>query len=62
MMPIYVYSCDKCDEITEALQHLIEPPLTECEHCKKGMLTKVMGETSFRLKGTGWYETDYKHK
>lgn len=60
-MPIYEYMCDGCDEITEVLQKISEPPLTTCENCG-GNLTKKISNSTFILKGTGWYVTDYGSK
>ncbi len=60
-MPIYEYTCDGCDEITEALQKISESPLTTCENCG-GSLTKKISNSTFILKGTGWYVTDYSGK
>ncbi len=60
-MPIYEYECNKCHQITEALQKFSDPPLIECPHCK-GRLKKLMSLNRFHLKGTGWYVTDYAGK
>lgn len=60
-MPIYEYQCDKCQQVTEAMQKFSDKPLTKCEHCG-GKLQKLMSLSSFALKGTGWYTTDYKNK
>jgi putative FmdB family regulatory protein len=60
-VPIYEYICAKCGERTEAMRKMSDPPLTECPRCG-GSLTKVMSSTSFILKGTGWYATDYAKK
>lgn len=57
-MPIYEYECNKCRQITEALQKFSDPPLAECPHCD-GRLKKMMSLNSFHLKGSGWYVTDY---
>jgi len=59
-MPIYEYKCDKCQEVTEEAQKFTDKPLTTCE-CG-GRLTKLISRSSFKLKGSGWYETDFKHK
>jgi putative FmdB family regulatory protein len=61
LVPIYEYTCDGCDEITEALQKISESPLTTCENCG-GSLTKKISNSTFILKGTGWYVTDYGDK
>ena len=60
-MPIYEYECNKCSEITEALQRFSDPPLKKCPHCG-GKLHKMMSLGAFHLKGQGWYTTDYKGK
>jgi len=60
-MPIYEYTCDTCGEITEALQKVSDPPLEKCEKCG-GRLTKMISNSTFILKGTGWYATDYAGK
>jgi len=61
-MPIYEYRCDNCGEHLEALQRMSDPALTVCKNCGAEALQKVMSQTSFVLKGTGWYATDYKSK
>ena len=61
-MPIYEYQCEKCGEITEVMQRITEDPLTDCACGGKGTLHRLISLTSFRLKGTGWYETDFKGK
>ena len=60
-MPIYEYQCQKCGTIEEALQKFSDRPLTKCRHCT-GKLHKLVSQSSFHLKGTGWYVTDYKNK
>ena len=60
-MPIYEYECSQCGRIKEALQKFSDKPLTRCEHCS-GKLHKLVSHTSFHLKGTGWYVTDYANK
>jgi len=57
-MPIYEYVCEKCDKQMEVIQKITEAPLTVCPDCK-GQLKKMISNTSFVLKGTGWYVTDY---
>jgi putative FmdB family regulatory protein len=57
-MPIYEYECEKCGRIREAFQNFSENPLNTCEHCK-GKLHKIISQSTFHLKGTGWYVTDY---
>lgn len=59
-MPIYEYQCTACGEVTEALQKMSDPPLTECPACGASALRKKVSAAAFRLKGGGWYETDFK--
>lgn len=60
-MPIYEYQCSNCGKIEEALQKFSDPPLTRCSHCS-GQLHKLISQSSFHLKGSGWYVTDYAGK
>jgi putative FmdB family regulatory protein len=60
-VPIYEYECKKCGHLKEAWQNFSEPPLTECEVCH-GKLRKLISNSTFHLKGTGWYVTDYASK
>ena len=60
-MPIYEYECRKCGHQTEAWQKFSDPPLTKCELCN-GKLKKFISQSSFHLKGSGWYVTDYASK
>ena len=60
-MPIYEYECSKCGEIVEILQKFSDKPLVKCRHCS-GRLHKLISHSSFHLKGTGWYVTDYAAK
>ncbi len=60
-MPIYEYTCLKCNAHTEVLQKMTDKPLTRCRKCG-GKLEKQWSQTSFQLKGTGWYVTDYAAK
>jgi putative FmdB family regulatory protein len=57
-MPIYEYECQKCGRVTEAFQKFSDAPLARCQHCR-GRLHKLISNTSFQLKGSGWYVTDY---
>ena len=57
-MPIYEYVCEKCGAHSEVLQKVTDAPLKRCKECK-GKLEKVISRTSFQLKGSGWYKTDY---
>lgn len=58
-MPLYEYQCEKCSKVHEIMQKFSDAPATECPECK-GPLSKLMSLSSFALKGTGWYTTDYK--
>lgn len=60
-MPIYEYECSKCGRIDEVLQKFSDKPLSKCKHCS-GKLHKLISQSSFHLKGTGWYVTDYASK
>ena len=60
-MPIYEYECIKCGNIEEVLQKFSDKPLTKCQHCS-GKLNKLVSQSTFHLKGTGWYVTDYADK
>lgn len=60
-MPVYEYQCTECGQIIEAFQKISESPLTVCSHCKGG-LKKLISQSAFHLKGTGWYVTDYGGK
>jgi putative FmdB family regulatory protein len=62
IMPIYEYKCEACGHQLEAFQKITENPLTECPSCHKAGLNKLISATSFQLKGTGWYATDFKDK
>lgn len=59
-MPIYEYECQACGHRLEALQKVSDKPLKKCPDCGKPKLHKLMSAPSFRLKGGGWYETDFK--
>ena len=60
-MPIYEYECTKCGHQIETWQKFSDPPLTECEQCH-GKMKKLISHSTFHLKGTGWYVTDYASK
>ncbi|CAJ2376524.1 MAG: zinc ribbon domain-containing protein [Gammaproteobacteria bacterium] len=60
-MPIYEYQCDACGHHLEALQKISEEPLRACPQCGGDGLKKLVSKSAFRLKGGGWYETDFKH-
>ncbi len=59
-MPIYEYRCRSCGAETEKLQRLGAADLTECPACRKPGLERTVSAAGFRLKGGGWYETDFK--
>ena len=59
-MPIYEYRCEACSHELEALQKISDAPLLECPNCKAQALRKQVSAAGFRLKGGGWYETDFK--
>ena len=60
-MPIYEYECEKCGHLTEAWQKFSDPPLEKCDRCG-GKVKKLISQSTFHLKGTGWYVTDYASK
>jgi putative FmdB family regulatory protein len=57
-MPIYEYECTQCGTVEEVIQKFSDKPLTKCKKCS-GKLHKLVSHSSFHLKGTGWYATDY---
>ena len=59
-MPIYEYQCRECGHRLEKLQKMNDAPLTQCPACGAESLTKLVSAAAFRLKGGGWYETDFK--
>ena len=62
-MPIYEYYCKVCESKFEVIQKISEQPIKKCEKCKKvGKVVKLLSAPGFRLKGSGWYETDFKVK
>ena len=60
-MPIYEYQCRDCGYRLDALQKISDPRLTDCPECAQPSLKKLLSAPHFRLKGSGWYETDFKH-
>lgn len=60
-MPIYEYECMNCGKIDEVVQKFSDKLLAKCKHCS-GKLNKLISHSSFHLKGTGWYVTDYANK
>jgi len=59
-MPIYEYQCQACGHELEAIQRLSDDALTDCPACGESQLKKLISAAGFRLKGGGWYETDFK--
>jgi len=59
-MPIYAYACKECDHALDALQKIADAPLVDCPNCGKPALKRLLSAPRFRLKGQGWYETDFK--
>jgi putative FmdB family regulatory protein len=59
-MPFYEYQCRSCGHELEAMQKVSDSPLKKCPECGKSQLTRLMSAPVFRLKGGGWYETDFK--
>ena len=60
-MPIYEYRCESCGHEMEVMQKMADDPLTECPECKQAALKKLISAGGFILKGTGWYQTDFKN-
>ena len=60
-MPIYQYQCDQCSHELEALQKMSDDKLVDCPECGAPSLRKKVTAAAFKLKGTGWYETDFKN-
>ena len=60
-MPIYEYRCSACGFQNEYLQKASEKPLTKCPSCAKQTFTKQLSAAGFQLKGSGWYQTDFRH-
>ncbi len=61
-MPIYEYACESCGHELEVLQKMSDAPLSDCPECSKPALKKLVSAAGFQLKGSGWYETDFKNK
>ncbi len=59
-MPFYEYQCESCGHHLEAMQKVSDAPLKKCPECGKSQLKRLMSAPVFRLKGSGWYETDFK--
>ena len=60
-MPIYEYECTNCGKVHEIIQKISDKPVTKCPKCS-GKLQKLISQSSFHLKGSGWYATDYAKK
>ncbi|OGV30219.1 MAG: hypothetical protein A3E88_01380 [Legionellales bacterium RIFCSPHIGHO2_12_FULL_35_11] len=61
-MPIYEYKCQACGYEYEIIQKISDSPIPECEQCHKLTASRLVSAPGFQLKGTGWYETDFKNK
>lgn len=61
-MPIYEYECVSCGHRLEVIQKVSDPLLEECPECNEATLRKLISAAGFRLKGTGWYVTDFRDK
>jgi len=61
-VPIYEYQCDACGHKLEKLQKISDDPLKDCPACDESGLRKLVSAAAFRLKGSGWYETDFKEE
>ena len=59
-MPIYEYRCESCEHRLEKLQRMSDGQLVDCPECQKPALKRLVSAAAFRLKGSGWYETDFK--
>src|ERR1700734_2761731 len=59
-MPFYEYECQNCKFYSELMQKMSDPPLEKCPSCGKKTMQKLISAPVFRLKGSGWYETDFK--
>lgn len=59
-MPIYEYRCESCSHKLEKLQKMSDSKLVDCPECKQPALKRLVSASAFRLKGSGWYETDFK--
>ncbi len=59
-MPIYEYACEACGHEMEAMQKMSDDPLKACPSCGEERLKKLISASGFRLKGSGWYVTDFK--
>ena len=60
-MPIYEYQCEQCGHEMDALQKMSDDALVSCPECHQDGLRRLVSAAGFRLTGSGWYETDFKH-
>lgn len=60
-MPVYEYECQKCGDVLEVSQRILDDPLKDCPRCD-GLLKKIISATAFHLKGSGWYADGYSTK
>ncbi len=61
-MPIYEYRCPDCEKVFEAIQKFSDDPITKCRFCSGTSVERLISRSSFVLKGSGWYQTDYARK
>lgn len=61
-MPIYEYRCSSCGFTKDHLQKMSDAPLTDCPECGQATYAKALTAAGFQLKGSGWYQTDFKNK
>ena len=61
-MPFYEYECADCGQRVEVLQKISDEPLSQCPTCNAQSLRRLVSAAGFRLKGSGWYATDFKNK
>jgi putative FmdB family regulatory protein len=61
-MPIYEYQCSACHHAFDVLQKMSDDAIKQCPECNKDTAVKLVSAAGFQLKGTGWYETDFKDK
>jgi putative FmdB family regulatory protein len=59
-MPIYAYKCASCGLAKDVLRKISDPALTDCPACGKATFEKQITAAGFQLKGSGWYQTDFK--
>lgn len=60
-MPIYEYLCQSCGQALEVMQKISDAALVDCPHCLQPKLKKQISAAGFQLKGSGWYQTDFKN-